>query len=111
MIMYYDTKTYKILVSHFYDGQQFAVFDGVAYTPHGWFGCQLQSIERRKPKIGERRTLSCMSKNYSYEVEIFSVERIGRFRYECNWALPQRTNYEEYGHQIHKMMGHIFNGY
>jgi hypothetical protein len=97
----------KLLVGKQYqEGLQYAVFDGIAYTPYGWHGCQLQSVETSVPKLGTRRPLT--TRDYHYEVEIFSVSRIGFRRFECNWCLPQRCGYDEYAKQFSKMLSDIF---
>lgn len=98
----------KILIGEeFSPGQLYAVFDGIAYQPHGYFGCQIQSIERKKPKIGDRRILQTL--DYYHEFEIFSVNRLGFFTYECNWALPKNCNTDEYVKRMWKMWTDIFN--
>ena len=96
-----------LLGSNYAEGVLYAVFDGVAYRQSGWFGCQLQSIEKKKPKFNERRQLKNFS--YCYEVEIFTYERIGFGVYECTWRLPQTCGYDEYAVKIQEMLDCIFN--
>ena len=59
------------------------IIDGIQYEKHGWFGCQLKSVEWKRPGLScedrERVIASCW-------FEVFSVRRIW-FKWEITWRM------------------------
>lgn len=60
------------------------VFDGVVYQPEGWFGCQLESFEWRRPPAGTQRVLKALRKDYT--VTVFTTRRLGLL-VKCTWSI------------------------
>lgn len=98
----------KILVGEQYrSGLLYVVFNGIAYRQTGWFGCQLESIERTKPEVGSRRVFTTEKGCYTFEIQ--SVKWCGLFKYRCNWALPMNCDYTEYNKRIYETLDDILN--
>jgi len=95
-----------LLPKEIINGQLFVVLDEVAYSSHGWFGCQLQSIEKCKPDAFTNRVVSRDSK--SFNLELVRCERVGLLKYDCYWRLVQRENWTEYTEKIKEMLNILF---
>lgn len=57
------------------------IIDGRRYRWSGWLGCQLESIERRRLRAGDVRHI--LERNF----HVFSVRRVGLWRFRTAWAL------------------------
>lgn len=104
-------KLSKCLIPKVHYNNVYTVIDDVAYSKHGYYGCQLLSMERKKPDALKRRIIAadmCQNFSWKYELELFTCNRVGFRQYECTWTLPQRESYEEYRKRIEQMWKDLF---
>lgn len=75
-------------MSNSHDVRRFYVIDGVTYRESGWLGCQLESIEWRKPDASypERRRILL-----GRAFEPFTIKRDG-LRWRITWCLCAIAN-------------------
>lgn len=59
------------------------ILDGVEYRCTGWFGCQLESIERRRVPAGTTRAIA------GQRFTVYSTHRLGLFRFRTTWTLTR----------------------
>ena len=81
-----------------------AVFDGVRYRWSGWYGCQLESFEWRRPPAGTTRTLDFGIGKPSIVVSVFTTERklwLGKCR--CTWAVSPTGRIDEHFARIQEL--------
>ena len=84
--------------------QVYAVFDGIRYRWNGWGGCQLESLEWRRPPAGTTRILEFENGKPSIMVTVFSTERKGLFRRcRCTWAVSKSGSYDECSERIKEL--------
>jgi hypothetical protein len=57
--------------------------DGIIYQPIGWFGCQIESIEWKKPKISYDNKRELLG----YKFVPVNVESVKFFKWRINWCL------------------------
>jgi hypothetical protein len=55
----------------------------VDYRRTGYYGCQLESIERKAPPRDTRYTRYILG----WEFEVFTAERVGLFKWRITWSL------------------------
>lgn len=80
----------------------FFVFDGIEYSWNGWFGCQLESYEFRRPPAGTTRELDFGEGKQKICVTIFSTHREW-FWCRCTWAVSNSGTHEEHTTRIHQL--------
>ena len=84
--------------------QVYVVFDGISYRWSGWLGCQLESLEWRRPPAGTTRMLYFDNGKPPVEVTVFSTKRLGLFRRcRCTWAVSKIGSYDERSERINEL--------
>jgi len=82
----------------------YAVFDGIKYQWSGWDGCQLESLEWRRPPAGTTRILDFENGKKSIAVTVFTTERSGWLRRcRCTWAVSKIGSYDERSERINEL--------
>jgi hypothetical protein len=72
--------------------QVFYLLDGVIYRWSGWCGCQLESIEWRRPPAGTQRVLTIDFERFEFTV--FNTSRHG-LKIRSTWALSHGGSLDE----------------
>ena len=84
------------------------IIDGIEYSWSGWFGCQLQSIEKRCLPAGTTRIINIDPGIYSVEMRVFTTER-KKLSYLTTWAVPSSGNINEHSSRIRLLKKHLVN--
>lgn len=77
-------------------------FDGVFYTWSGWYGCQLESIERKRVRAGEYRTLQSIVPTFDYRIRIVRSERLGFFSFINTWTIDLNSDLNKANEQLYR---------
>ena len=83
----------------------YVVFDGTRYRWSGWLGCQLESLEWKRPPAGTTRMLDFDNGKPPVEVTVFSTKRLGLFRRcRCTWAVSKSGSFDERSDRVRALL-------
>ena len=96
-------RKYSVYTEGHPEHKVFILIDGRMYSWHGWFGCQLQSVEKRRLGDGETRFIA------GRLFRVFSTYRCYWGKVQINWALVPATNGtpQNYTAQIEDLKKHL----
>lgn len=77
------------------------IVNGATYKWVGWFGCQLESIEKKTLPAGTTRKLEVDYK--TFEMKIFITKRIGLRKVRTAWGLSNRGSIDEHNVRIREL--------
>ena len=80
----------------------YAVLGGVRYSWNGWFGCQLESREWRRPPAGTQRVLQF--NRTTVTTTVFTTRRRPWFgKCTVTWAVSASGTHDEHTARIHEL--------
>lgn len=75
------------------------LFDGTEYRWSGYFGCQLESLERRTVPAGTTRRLDFGAGKDGIDVTVYNTTRQG-LRVRTTWAVSKIGTHDEHVQRI-----------
>jgi hypothetical protein len=77
----------------------FFVFGGITYCWHGWYGCQLLSMEWRTAPAGTTRLLDLGDCDEPVKVTVYSTHREG-LKVRTTWCINNSGTHDEHHQRI-----------